>query len=138
MHLKNTLKDYFEKWVVIWMVKRIKGYYKALNFRIKTVHSYTVIVYGICWFVMCRLSRKVQKNPALSDMATDLFFRLNTLCTHMFGSNLWNLNVLLPLIFNYCSVQNFVSRCHVQSHCCRNSHADQGCTKRVQPGKTLK
>ena len=56
----------------------------------------------ICWFVMCRLSRNVQKNPALSYMATeeptDLCFRLYTLCTHLNGSNLWNLNVLLPLI----------------------------------------
>ena len=33
----------------------------------------------------------LQKNPALSDMATwwTLFLRLNTLCTHLYGSNVW-------------------------------------------------
>ena len=44
------------------------------------------------------------------DEPTDLFFRLNTLCTHLSGSNLWNLNVLLPLIcfnsFNF-QILNF-------------------------------
>ena len=43
----------------------------------------------------------------------------------------------------YCLVQNFVhctlyiSRCRVQSRYCRNSHPDQWCTKRVQPGIML-
>ena len=32
------------------------------------------------------------------DERTDLFFRLNTLCKHLSGSNLWSLNYLLPLI----------------------------------------
>ena len=49
----------------------------------------------------------LQKNPAVSDMATwrTNRFMLKTLCTHLSGSNLWNLNVLLSWIcfnsFNY-------------------------------------
>ena len=30
-----------------------------------------------------------------------------------------------------------ISRCRVQSRYCRDSHTDQGCTKRVQPGKNF-
>ena len=44
------------------------------------------------------------------DESTDLFLRLKTICTHLSGSNLWNLKVLLPLIclnsfnFVHCSL----------------------------------
>ena len=34
----------------------------------------------------------------------------------------------------YTAVYN-ISKCRVQSRYCRNSDPDQGCTKRVQPGK---
>ena len=41
----------------------------------------------------------------------------------------------------YCRVQKYtavynISRCCVQSRYCRESHPDQGCTKRVQSGKS--
>ena len=56
-------------------------------------------------WIFCTL----QKNPSLMwqhDKPTDSFFRLNTLCTHLSGSNLWNLNVLLSLIcFNSLNFQ---------------------------------
>ena len=52
----------------------------------------------------------------------------------------------MPLTFNCYGIQNFV-HCHlqynisrfcVQSRYYRNSHPDQGCTTRVQPGKIYK
>ena len=57
----------------------------------------------ICWFVMCRLSREKCRRILhwavwQHDEPTDLFFRLNTLCKNLSWSNLWSLNVLLPLI----------------------------------------
>ena len=52
---------------------------------------------GSLFWTLCTL----QKNPALRDVATwrtnRLIFRLNTLCSHLSGSDLWNSNVLLPL-----------------------------------------
>ena len=54
-----------------------------------------------CIFVgsSCAVYReRYSKNPALSDKPhdkpTNLFFRLNTLCTHLSGSSLWYLNKL--------------------------------------------
>ena len=47
-------------------------------------------------FVHCR--RILHWSIWQHNKPTDLSIRLNTLCTHMSGSNLWNLNGLLPLI----------------------------------------
>ena len=47
-------------------------------------------------------------------------------------------NILYPAVNSGRAVHTVVyniSRCCLQSRYCRDSHPDQGCTKRVQPGK---
>ena len=59
----------------------------------KTSEPYTEVLWTEILYLASR-----SKNPAPSnkthDRPTDLFFRLNTLCTHLSGSNLWYLNEL--------------------------------------------
>ena len=75
---------------------------------------------------MCRLWRKVQDSYCSEQNVLEkraLYKGASSLPVFTGGYNM-----LYTAVYN-------ISRCHVQSRYCCDSHPDQGCTKRVQPGK---